>query len=172
MTFNKLCILGLTLVVMASCHVSSMKDYEFLRGPTYGIAENKNNKAETKSAKFLSLKTDNEVINTAADKPPEKFRGLNIIKANASAADTLITGKPFYISVYREPDLSDIFITDREGALDYPLIGKINVKDLSPDKIAALITEKLKGDYLINPHVIVQPVNICLPENGAQRAGV
>ena len=168
MTFEKICILGLTLVVMASCHVSRMKDYEFLRGPTFGIEKTPETAQEAahedpnKKTKFLSLNTEN----TASHDMPKKFNGLRLTLVNTQNKKDidLADAKQIYISVYREADLSDIFVVNEDGILDYPLIGKVNVKGLTEDGIAKTLTEKLKGDYLINPHVIVHPVSICRPD--------
>lgn len=59
------------------------------------------------------------------------------------------------ISVYEEPDLTKTVRVDANGAISYPLIGNIEVKDLTSKELENKITELLSQDYLINPQVSV-----------------
>ena len=59
------------------------------------------------------------------------------------------------ISVYEESDLAKTVRVDANGAISYPLIGNIEVKDLTAKELESKITDLLSRDYLINPQVSV-----------------
>jgi len=59
------------------------------------------------------------------------------------------------VSVFDERDLSKVFRVDADGYINYPLLGKVSVKDLTVRGIEGKITELLAKDYLINPQVTV-----------------
>ena len=67
----------------------------------------------------------------------------------------LSTGDKLRIQVYGEDDLYlETRISD-SGIISYPFLGELKVMGLTPSEIEALITGKLKGDYLVNPKVSV-----------------
>jgi polysaccharide export outer membrane protein len=59
------------------------------------------------------------------------------------------------ISVYNEPELSLSVRVDAEGYINYPLIGKIQVKGLTIGEVNELISKKLADGYINNPQVNV-----------------
>lgn len=60
------------------------------------------------------------------------------------------------INVFRVPDLSGDYQVDAFGNLDLPLIGKVSVRDYSPDKFADLLEQKYGEKYLQNPDISVR----------------
>jgi polysaccharide export outer membrane protein len=60
------------------------------------------------------------------------------------------------INVFRVPDLSGEYQVDAFGNLDMPLIGKVSVRDYSPDKFAELLEQKYGDKYLQNPDISVR----------------
>ncbi len=79
--------------------------------------------------------------------------------ANASASEQtyqLDTGDTISIQVYGEDDLSikNILITS-DGYFDYPYLGRIKAIHKTPKQLKYEIETGLKGDYLINPKVMV-----------------
>jgi polysaccharide export outer membrane protein len=66
------------------------------------------------------------------------------------------------ISVSGVEELSGSFLTDGEGNLTYPLVGKLPVAGRTPDEAAQLIADSLRGPYVRDPQVRVIPRD--LPE--------
>ncbi len=68
----------------------------------------------------------------------------------------LDTGDTISIQVYGEEDLSilNILITS-DGYFDYPYLGRIKAIQKTPKQIKDEIETGLKGDYLIDPKVMV-----------------
>ncbi len=65
------------------------------------------------------------------------------------------TGDMVRIQVYDEEDLYlEARVSDR-GTISYPFLGELKVAGLPPAHLERLITERLKGDYLVNPKVSV-----------------
>jgi len=60
------------------------------------------------------------------------------------------------IEVYNEPDLSLEVQVDRRGFINYPLIGRIKVADLTNEEAATKIYTLLEADYLVEPIVNLQ----------------
>lgn len=78
---------------------------------------------------------------------------------NASSSEQtyqLDTGDTISIQVYGEEDLSikNILITS-DGYFDYPYLGRIKAINKTPKQLKYEIETGLKGDYLINPKVMV-----------------
>ncbi len=86
--------------------------------------------------------------------------------ANASSNEQtyqLDTGDTISIQVYGEEDLSiqNILITS-DGYFDYPYLGRIKAINKTPKQLKYEIETGLKGDYLINPKVMVNINNFRL----------
>lgn len=87
---------------------------------------------------------------------------LCLLLGNASAlaesASTykLASGDVIRINVFGEKDLSieEIRLNDA-GIFSYPFIGDVRAKGKTAAEIEQLLTESLKGDYLIDPRVSV-----------------
>jgi polysaccharide biosynthesis/export protein VpsN len=68
------------------------------------------------------------------------------------------TGDMIRIQVYEEKDLYlDTRVSDT-GTISYPFLGELKVKGISLAQLEALITSRLKGDYLINPKVSIDMI--------------
>ena len=67
-------------------------------------------------------------------------------------------GDKVKIFVVGEDDLSLEATITTEQTIYYPLIGEIEVSGLTPEQLEKLLTDKLAGDYLINPQVSVTVV--------------
>lgn len=66
------------------------------------------------------------------------------------------SGDRISITVFDEKDLSleKIRLSDA-GTISYPMLGEIKVLGLTVSQLEGLITDKLKGKYLVNPQVTV-----------------
>jgi protein involved in polysaccharide export with SLBB domain len=71
----------------------------------------------------------------------------------------LSTGDVISITVYGEDDLNKdrIRLTDA-GTVSYPILGEIQVRGKTVGELEKLITEGLRGRYLVNPRVSVSIV--------------
>ncbi len=68
------------------------------------------------------------------------------------------TGDMVRIQVYDEQDLYLETRVSDTGTISYPFLGELAVKGISLAKLEALITSRLKGDYLINPKVSIDMI--------------
>jgi protein involved in polysaccharide export with SLBB domain len=59
------------------------------------------------------------------------------------------------IRVFGEEDLSLSVLIGDSGVLNYPLLGQIQVAGLTVKELESGLTERLEGDYLIDPDVTV-----------------
>jgi polysaccharide export outer membrane protein len=75
--------------------------------------------------------------------------------AQQTTSYVLAPGDQVTISVFDEPDLSMEFTLSDNGVLSYPFLGEIRVAGLTMSELEKLIADGLRGDYLINPDVIV-----------------
>ena len=73
----------------------------------------------------------------------------------AQKASTLGAGDLLEVRVYQEPDLSGPFRVSPEGTIDYPLCGRITVKDLSSSASADAIRDCLAKGFIKKPQVTV-----------------
>ncbi len=64
-------------------------------------------------------------------------------------------GDKIIIHVFGEPDLSVETLVGDSGTVSYPFLGQIQVKGKSVLQIEDDITQRLKGDYLVDPEVTV-----------------
>ena len=65
-------------------------------------------------------------------------------------------GDELLIKVFDNPDLSGTFTVDDEGALIYPLLGKLTISKKNAIEINFIITSLLKNDYLHDPIVDIR----------------
>lgn len=69
-------------------------------------------------------------------------------------------GDKIKIVVYGEDDLSiDELLISSSGSFDYPYLGQLTTKGKTPKEIKDKIQSGLKGDYLINPKVMVNIIS-------------
>jgi polysaccharide biosynthesis/export protein VpsN len=90
------------------------------------------------------------------------FAALVLLPASvpAQAADTggdykLGSGDRVRVAVFGEPDLSVSERVSDRGTIAYPLLGELAVGDLTPNELERLVTDRLKGPYLVDPKVTV-----------------
>lgn len=77
------------------------------------------------------------------------------IAAN-NAQYKLASGDVIRINVFGEKDLSfdEIRLTDA-GSFSFPFVGELHAKGMTAVEIEQMITQKLKGEYLVDPRVSV-----------------
>ncbi len=68
-------------------------------------------------------------------------------------------GDKITIQVFGEPDLSVETLVGDSGTVSYPFLGEIKVKGKSVLQIEDDITQRLKGNYLVDPEVTVSIVS-------------
>lgn len=76
--------------------------------------------------------------------------------ADGNSTYKLASGDVISINVFGETDLSfeELRLTDA-GTFSYPFIGEVQGKGKTAAEIEQLLSEKLKGDYLVDPRVSV-----------------
>jgi polysaccharide export outer membrane protein len=79
--------------------------------------------------------------------PPAGAQGVDAYRLSA--------GDQVRIAVFGEPDLTLTLRIDGSGAISYPLLGELRVEGLTSDGLERLVTERLKGPYLVDPRVSV-----------------
>ncbi len=62
-------------------------------------------------------------------------------------------GDKLNIQVYRERDLSGVFVVNPSGNLNYPLIGEVHAAGLSVDELKQFLAETLGESYVVNPQI-------------------
>jgi protein involved in polysaccharide export with SLBB domain len=59
------------------------------------------------------------------------------------------------IEVFGEKDLSGEHRVQQSGTIKYPLLGSVEVAGKTPSAVAAMLTQLLEADYLVDPQVNV-----------------
>ncbi len=67
------------------------------------------------------------------------------------------------VTVAQDETLSGTYAIDENGMLNFPLIGDVAALGLSPTQLAAVISSRLSGEYVIDPSVTVNPINAVPP---------
>ena len=67
------------------------------------------------------------------------------------------------ISVVGAETLSGSFLTNDEGDLVFPLIGELPVLGKTPNEVARMIADRLRGRYVVDPQVRVRPTALPSP---------
>ena len=75
--------------------------------------------------------------------------------ANSVFSYTIDTGDVLHVEVYGEPELALDLTVDSTGFVEYPFIGKLQVKEETVDSIKQKIVSMLKDGYFVNPRVTV-----------------
>ena len=74
----------------------------------------------------------------------------------ANEDTTLGAGDVFEVRVYGELGLSGTFRVAQDGTIDYPFVGRVEVRGLEPPAVADRLSEGLRnGNYLVHPQVSV-----------------
>lgn len=73
-----------------------------------------------------------------------------------NATYRLSSGDIIRINVFGEPDLSfeEIRLTDA-GTFSYPFVGEVKAQGKTAVELAQILTEALRGDYLVDPRVSI-----------------
>jgi polysaccharide export outer membrane protein len=67
------------------------------------------------------------------------------------------------VTVAQDDTLTGTYVIDENGMLDFPLVGQIAALGLSPTQLAAVISSRLAGQFVIDPVVTVNPLNVTPP---------
>jgi polysaccharide biosynthesis/export protein len=59
------------------------------------------------------------------------------------------------VAIWGQPDLSQRYSVSGDGFIDFPLIGRVKVEELTTTEIAQRLRDRLDKDYLVNPQVRV-----------------
>jgi polysaccharide export outer membrane protein len=59
------------------------------------------------------------------------------------------------VTVYQEADLATTARVAKDGTINFPLIGTVNIAGKTPDDAARVIAAELAKDYLVNPQVSI-----------------
>ena len=88
---------------------------------------------------------------------------LTDLPAPASAMPRFSPMGLIEVTVAQDETLSGTYVIDENGMLDFPLIGDVAALGLSPTQLAAVISSRLSGEYVIDPSVTVNPINATPP---------
>lgn len=98
-----------------------------------------------------------------------KFKSDDLVSIHVSTLDPEASA-PF--NLYRgsseggfRPEQLD-YLVDKNGDIDFPVLGKIKISGLSPNEVNDLLTSKLK-EYLVNPIVNIRLRNFTFTVVGA-----
>ena len=93
---------------------------------------------------------------SAGDRSPQAaIDTRSITEADALAGPKVAKGDKLRINVFNEPELSGEFTVSETGMIAFPLIGQIEVANLSGPEIQQLLRRRLSGKYLVDPKVSV-----------------
>lgn len=67
------------------------------------------------------------------------------------------------VTVAQDETLSGTYVIDEDGMLDFPLIGDVAALGLTPTQLAAVISSRLAGEYVLDPSVTVSTINAAPP---------
>ncbi len=93
------------------------------------------------SLRTKELQAEVNPKNTESDKKEEPYR--------VAAGDMLS------IRVRGEPDMSGQFQVRKNGAIKHPLLGQVQVSNLTMEEVENRLSELLKDGYLVSPYVLV-----------------
>ena len=95
------------------------------------------------------------VSSAAADAPVQSDAGTTS-KADTLSRYRLSTGDVISITVFGEDDLKKekTRLTDA-GTISYPVLGEIQVRGKTVGELEKILTDGLRGSYLVNPRVAV-----------------
>ena len=101
----------------------------------------------------LFLLSAGSLAQSGADTVPKSDAS---VKVDTLSRYLLSTGDVISITVYGEDDLKreKIRLTDA-GTISYPVLGEIQVRGKTVGELEKLLTDGLRGSYLVNPRVAV-----------------
>ena len=80
---------------------------------------------------------------------PSKKREL----AASSVIDIVDVGDKIHIEVYKEPDLSGVFIVNSSGKITYPLLGDVHAQGITLDQLRDYMYAELNEKFVTNPQL-------------------
>lgn len=83
------------------------------------------------------------------------FSATEALGQSTDSGYRLGPGDQILINVFGEENLSMNFRLNDTGRLNYPFLGELTVEGLTLAELEQLITQGLKGPYLVNPEVTV-----------------
>ena len=95
---------------------------------------------------LLAWSQDGAAPKTAAPPPPPA--------SQASASYVIGPADTLFVSVWKEPDLTNSLPVRADGMISMPLLNDVQAAGLTPMQLGASITEKLKK-FISDPHVTV-----------------
>lgn len=110
-----------------------------------------------------SMRPQDPVVPTERSPISKKPNDPNTTTPNPSGA--LITSADDYriapndvieIRIEKAPEISGMFRVSSTGTIVVNYLGRITVVNKTPDQLSQTIAESLRGDYLTNPHVVVE----------------
>lgn len=78
----------------------------------------------------------------------------NLPASQAGPAYVIGPDDTLYISVWKEPDLTETLPVRADGKISMPLLNDVQASGLTPMQLGAALTEKLKK-YVSDPHVTI-----------------
>ena len=91
------------------------------------------------------------VIERQEERPAvSETQGQESFDPQALGAGDIIT-----MDIAKVPDLSQNYTIDKNGEIDFPLIGRVNVQEETPENLAAKLAVLYETDYLVNPAITV-----------------
>ena len=96
---------------------------------------------------------------TPPPQPPANTVGPTVI---VSPGEDYRIGPSDVIEILVEdaPELSLKFRVGADGDIAMPVLGRVSAQDKTPQELAKIIAERLRGEYLNNPHVVVTVAQI------------
>ena len=92
----------------------------------------------------------------APAQPPDPAPKLDPAKGDQNARYTLGPQDQLKITVFDEPDLSNIYRIDSDGFITFPMINKVAASGITPPELQDRIREMLASGYIRNPQVRVE----------------
>lgn len=87
---------------------------------------------------------------TSTAPPPETIPTPSVMEANQ-----LGPGDVVEIKVFREPDLAGVYRLGNDGAIEFPLVGSVNLAGRMPEDVANELRSRLADGFLVDPQVTV-----------------
>jgi len=88
--------------------------------------------------------------------PPAPVPKLDPAKADQNSRYTLGPQDQLKITVFDEPDLSNIYRIDSDGFITFPMINKVAASGITPPELQDRIRAMLASGYIRNPQVRVE----------------
>lgn len=80
---------------------------------------------------------------------------FTILFVGSACAYNISSGDVLHLEVYGEPELSLDLVVEADGSIEYPFVGKVEVKGKSISVVKDEIVAQLKDGYFINPQLAV-----------------